>query len=507
MRTQGPSIPRASAFRQLGVLESLEGRLLFANVLVNPAFAAGNSGFTSQYVNGQKSAGGYVVGTNPHVDLGPLYANFADHTPTADGKMFMADGALTSGKTVWQEKVNVTPGETYRFSGWAASIGGGGTDPNPAKLKFSVNGGKIGAIFTVPSSNSQFAFFSGTWEAGSATTATIKIVDQTTAFNGNDFALDDLSFDTIDPDDQISEAVQTATPTNGGTATLTGAIFPARDVDMKAFTVTAGTRLGFDIDKPSGSSLDSYLRLFDSTGKQLAANDDASAPGEGTTLDSYLEYTFPTSGTYYVGVSGDKNQSYNALTGNGDAASPTTGAYSLKVSEIGNGAFSNLVKNPTFSQGNVSFSTQYVNGQKSAGGYVVGTNPHNDFGPLYASFADHTPTSDGKMFEADGALTAGKTAWQENLTITAGKTYRFSGWAASIGGGGTDPNPANLVFTINGQQVGTFTVPSTNSKWVFFSAVWSAGTSTSATIKIVDHTTAFNGNDFALDDLSFARNS
>jgi hypothetical protein len=485
--------------------ESLESRILFANILANPTFAAGNTGFTSQYVN-HTQHGGYVVGTNPKTDFGPLYASFADHTPTSDGKFYMADGAVTSGKVAWQETVPVTPNTAYRFSGWAASIGGGGTDPAPAALKFSVNGGKIGKIFTVPSSNSKWAFFSGSWNSGSATSATIRIVDTTTAANGNDFALDDLGFTEFDGDDQISEAGRISTPTNGGSKTISAVISPSRDVDMYAVSVTAGTRLGFDIDHPSGSTFDSYLRLFDKNGNQLAANRDASAPGEGATSDSYLEYTFPTAGTYYIGVSSIGNVSYNALTGDGDNAGSTTGAYSLTVKEIGNSAFGNTLANSDFSKGYIGFSTQYVN-KTTQGGYKVGTNPHIDLGPLYANFSDHTPTSDGKMFEADGAVVANKTVWQETVTVEAGKFYRFSGFAASIGGGGSDPHPARLAISVNGQQIGVFTVPSTNEVWASLSGIWNSGSATTAKVRIVDQRLDANGNDFALDDLRFARNA
>ena len=74
----------------------------------------------------------------------------------------------------------------------------------------------------------------------------------------------------------------------------------------------------------------SYLRLFDSKGRELHANDDAAAPGESAGFDSYLEYVFATAGTYYIGVSGVSNASYSATDGSGDFPG-STGGFTLRL--------------------------------------------------------------------------------------------------------------------------------------------------------------------------------
>jgi uncharacterized delta-60 repeat protein len=130
----------------------------------------------------------------------------------------------------------------------------------------------------------------------------------------------------VDPDDQISEAPSIGTNTLQEARTFVGP-----DVNLRKFTVSAGQRVAFNVDRASDSGLDSYLRLFNSAGTQLAANDDGAAPGETLGKDSYLAHTFATGGTYYIGVSGKGNQAYNPVTGAGDA--PPTGvswgAYTL----------------------------------------------------------------------------------------------------------------------------------------------------------------------------------
>ena len=65
--------------------------------------------------------------------------------------------------------------------------------------------------------------------------------------------------------------------------------------------------LGFDLDRTSGSTLDSFVRVFNSAGSRITSNDNRAAPGETLGKDSYVEYTFTTAGTYYVGVSGYGN--------------------------------------------------------------------------------------------------------------------------------------------------------------------------------------------------------
>lgn len=105
------------------------------------------------------------------------------------------------------------------------------------------------------------------------------------------------------------------------------------DVNMYSFSVIAGQRVIFDIDRPSGSALNSHFRLFDSNGTQLAFSDNQSAPSESSpTADSWLAYTFSTAGTYYIGVSSSGNSTYDPVDyfRPGESGS-TTGSYNLEI--------------------------------------------------------------------------------------------------------------------------------------------------------------------------------
>jgi len=139
-----------------------------------------------------------------------------------------------------------------------------------------------------------------------------------------------------DPDDTIAEVQNRTANVKTLGEFVDFSLNPQTDADLVKFTVSAGQRVGFDVDSRNGSNLNSYLRVFRSNGTQLAANNDAAAPGEASSQFSYLAYTFTQAGTYYVGVSLNPNSNYNVLTGLGDVAgSGATGDYRLTLNDLG----------------------------------------------------------------------------------------------------------------------------------------------------------------------------
>ncbi|MDB9374549.1 DVUA0089 family protein, partial [Nodularia sphaerocarpa] len=113
------------------------------------------------------------------------------------------------------------------------------------------------------------------------------------------------------------------------------------DVDMYSFELAAGDTVRIDIDAEQlGSTLDSVLRVFDAQGNQLAQSDDDGAPDElfVAGVDSYLEFTAETAGTYYVGVSSFPNGEFSfnnnpydpSVAGSGTGRS--SGTYTLNLS-------------------------------------------------------------------------------------------------------------------------------------------------------------------------------
>ena len=101
------------------------------------------------------------------------------------------------------------------------------------------------------------------------------------------------------------------------------------DVDMVSVKLEAGQFVSIDVDADElGFSHDSYLRVFDSSGSELASNDDFGSPlGP---LDSAIVFQAPSADTYYIGLSSFGNDSYDPNLG-GASLGETTGDYDLVV--------------------------------------------------------------------------------------------------------------------------------------------------------------------------------
>lgn len=166
----------------------------------------------------------------------------------------------------------------------------------------------------------------------------------------------------------------------------------------------------------------------------------------------------------------------------------------------------NIVVNGDFSQGDVDFTTAFQHGTPGGpygllsdeGTYAVTTDPslvHTNF----ASCTDHT--GGGQMLVVNGSSQADANIWCQNIAVTANTYYAFSAWLMSV----TPDNPAEMDFLVNGTSLGTPLLASnTLCEWHQFYAVWNSGTNTTANICIINQQLATSGNDFALDDITFA---
>lgn len=90
-----------------------------------------------------------------------------------------------------------------------------------------------------------------------------------------------------------------------------------RDVDLYSFGLAAGDHFTVNVQATSGvSELDSYLRLFDADGNEVANNSEDS---------SVLDFAVSATGQYYLGVSGYPNTDYDPhdhSTDRGNVAAP-----------------------------------------------------------------------------------------------------------------------------------------------------------------------------------------
>ncbi len=102
----------------------------------------------------------------------------------------------------------------------------------------------------------------------------------------------------------FTQATQVSLATKGA-GTQSGRVERAGDVDMFKIVATVSGKMAITQSASAGSRLDSYLYIYDATGKLLARNDD-----DGATLNSRVEISAVAGTTYYV-----KAAAYQRSTG------------------------------------------------------------------------------------------------------------------------------------------------------------------------------------------------
>lgn len=99
------------------------------------------------------------------------------------------------------------------------------------------------------------------------------------------------------------------------------------EFDLFPFAVEAGDRMTAETTIPQGGDyVDTFLRLFDSAGNELAFDDDG-----GAGLYSAIDHVFEESGDYFLGVSGYGNSRYDPFVPDSGGHSWSSGDYELSV--------------------------------------------------------------------------------------------------------------------------------------------------------------------------------
>ncbi|MDG1517697.1 MAG: gliding motility-associated C-terminal domain-containing protein [Flavobacteriales bacterium] len=183
--------------------------------------------------------------------------------------------------------------------------------------------------------------------------------------------------------------------------------------------------------------------------------------------------------------------------------SPDQDAYYFVGSEDGYTVGQNIIINGDFEQGGVGFASGYTDGCAlnvlNEGRYCVSSNPRaTHWG--FKTCGDHT-TGSGNMMVVNAATQVGISVWCQTVNVEPATDYEFSGWITSV----HPSNPAILEFKINDVLMGSrLTANTTTCQWNQYAAQWNSGLSTSAEICVVNQNIIAGGNDFAIDDISFA---
>lgn len=165
------------------------------NLIINGDFNDGATGFTTEYdpasggdVGPLSTQGQFDISTDPN-DSHVNFASFGDHT-SGDGNMLVVNASEEDDMQVWCQEVVVSPFNDYSLDAWAANC----HYLSPAILQFTINDIPVGDDLNLPSAMGVWKHFSGEWNSGINTSAEICITDINTDAAGNDFALDDISF-------------------------------------------------------------------------------------------------------------------------------------------------------------------------------------------------------------------------------------------------------------------------------------------------------------------------
>ncbi len=222
------------------------------NLVSNPAFEQGNTGFTSDYswANPPITPGTYIITTSPSI----VWANFPpcdDHTfGNGTGNMLLVNGAGSPGANVWCQTIAVAPGTWYFMSAWVAS-----TPIDPAQLQFYVNGTPVGNVFHSAGAGCVWEEFTASWYSGTATTANLCIVSQNSGNGlfGDDYALDDIYFGpACTRSDQVSVDVAEVDAVAPPTAFLYCNALPA-GIQLDGSASTSGPNISYQWTAAGGN--------------------------------------------------------------------------------------------------------------------------------------------------------------------------------------------------------------------------------------------------------------
>ncbi|MEY2963101.1 MAG: hypothetical protein RL754_362 [Bacteroidota bacterium] len=169
----------------------IEGQSTLTKNANNWNFSSGNTGFATNYTYNSTSIwneGTYAIGPNPNA-VHPNFSSWGDHT-TGTGNYMLVNGATSSNTILWRQTQNFPPGSTVTMRWWMLTFA---TPAGSVQLK--KYGTNVGGPASTPNTTGTWAQTSRTFTVGATGTVILNMLTLSNALAGNDFGLDDITFE------------------------------------------------------------------------------------------------------------------------------------------------------------------------------------------------------------------------------------------------------------------------------------------------------------------------
>lgn len=201
------------------------------------------------------------------------------------------------------------------------------TDPRRVRINLNLNGFALQRLpfdtYRLTLAPSGFRDVDGRFLNGNATSGSNEVYTfRVVATTGDN-----------EPNDTLAQATPVSFDASGQArftgVTLGNGLFAGLDVDLYRINMPRGGLITAETfaRRPgltAPSTLDTYLRLFNAQGQEIANNDQTVGQ------DSLIDFFVTTGGTYYVGVSGFGNAAYNPTIA-GSGSTQSTGTYEVRL--------------------------------------------------------------------------------------------------------------------------------------------------------------------------------
>ncbi|MGI4875636.1 MAG: gliding motility-associated C-terminal domain-containing protein [Janthinobacterium lividum] len=291
------------------------------NLLVNPSFTLGNTGFTSGYTyvpTPSSTPSLYVEGTYAITSNASLYhPAFVGTGRTGAGDNFMTVNGAAALQSVYAQTVTVLPNRFYTISAYATTC----TPSSPAQLGLVVDGKSTSVITTLPTTSNQYVQLSDLYFSGPGPAAgwqvVVEIRDLNKSPGGNDFGIDDVYFGTCATN--LTADALTTTAINAGST--------AAAIQPLSATLNVGASIGVQVAYFTISTLPTTGTLL-YNGVAVTLGQQIPVSSTGGLTSAPLTYT-PASGC----TSGSATFTYTATDNNG-GLSINTATYTIPITAV-----------------------------------------------------------------------------------------------------------------------------------------------------------------------------